>query len=203
MSKKVKSLIERDLKKKIGDVDGVAVLNPRGIDGKKNNELRRKLHGQGLKLTIVKNTLAKRAIGGGKLKGFDTLLDGPSALVYGKGSVSAVARLLLDAKKANEKLELRGIFFDGELYLGDKGIEQASKLPTREEAVGLVLAAILSPGRKLGGILKGQASKVASLIKAVEEKAKEREAAAPAAAAPAAEAAAPAAEAPAAPTATA
>ena len=55
-------------------------------------------------------------------------------------------------------------------------------MPTREEAIGIVIAAALSPGKKLAGIFKGQASKIASIIKTIEEKAKEKEAAAPAAA---------------------
>jgi large subunit ribosomal protein L10 len=182
MSKKVKSLIEKELKAKLGDIDAVAVLNPRGIDATKNNLIRRKLHEKGLRMTVVKNTIAKRATGESKLKGFESLLDGPSAVIYGKASVSTIARVLLDAKKADEKIELRGIFFDGEIYAGDKGVEQVSKLPTREEAIGQVVALLLSPGKNLAGIFKGQAGKVASLIKAVEEKAKEKESAAPAAA---------------------
>lgn len=178
MSKKVKSLIEKELSSKLGSVDAVAVLNPRGLNATKNNALRRKLHGKGAKMTVVKNTLAKRAAGSGKLKGFDALLDGPSAVIYGNVSIAQIARLLLDEKKADESLDLRGIFFDGELYTGDKGIEQVSKLPTREEAIGQVVALILSPGKNLAGVFKGQAGKVASLIKAVEEKAKEKEGAA-------------------------
>jgi large subunit ribosomal protein L10 len=171
MSKKVKSLIEKELKTKLGDIDGVAVLNPRGLDATKNNALRRKLHAKGAKMSVVKNTLAKRAVGEGKLKGFDKLLDGPSAVIYGNVSIAQIARLLLDEKKADDKLDLRGIFFDGELYAGEKGIEQVSKLPTREEAIGQVVALILSPGKNLGGLFKGQAGKVAALVKAVEEKA--------------------------------
>lgn len=182
MSKKVKSLIEKELKSKLGDLDAVAVLNPRGIDATKNNLIRRKLHEKGLKMTVVKNTIVKRATAGSKLKGFEPLLDGPSAVVYGKASVSTIARVLIDAKKADEKLELRGIFFDGEVYAGEKGVEQVSKLPTREEAIGQVVALLLSPGKNLAGIFKGQAGKVASLIKSVEEKAKTKEGAAPAAA---------------------
>jgi len=178
MSKKVKSLIERDLKSRVGDVDAVAVINPRGIDGMKNNNLRRKLYDKGLKMTVVKNTLAKRALGGGKLSGFDKLLEGPSALIYGKASIAQIARLLVEAKKADEKLELRGVFFDGELYHGEKGVEQASKLPTREEAIGNVVAAILGPGRKLAGALKGPGGKIAAILKTVEDKAKEKEGAA-------------------------
>ena len=149
-------------------------------------------------MTVVKNTLAKRAVGDGKLKGFDALLDGPSAVIYGQASISAIARLILDEKKTDEKIELRGIFYDGEIYVGDKGVEQASKLPTREEAIAGIVGAILGPGKKLAAALKGPGGKLGAILKTIESKAKdEPEAAAAPAAAP--EAAAPAAEAPAAP----
>ncbi|HEX2974112.1 MAG TPA: 50S ribosomal protein L10 [Tepidisphaeraceae bacterium] len=180
MSKYVKNLIMRDLADRLKDIDSVAVISPRGISASKNNQIRRKLHEQGLRMMVVKNALAKRSLGGGKLKGFDQLLDGPSAVIYGKASVSTMARLLLDQKKTEEKLELRGIFFDGEVYAGEAGVKQVSKLPTREEAIGQIVAAMLSPGRKLAGVFKGQASKMASILKTVEEKAKEKEGAAPA-----------------------
>ena len=198
MSKKVKSLIQRELGEKFKGVDSVAVINPRGMNATKNNQIRRKLREQGLRMTVVKNTLARRAVeDGSKLKGFDALLDGPSAVIYGEASIATIARLILDEKKADDKIELRGIFFDGEMYTGDQGVEQVSKLPTREEAIGQVVALILAPGAKLGGILKGQGGKVASLLKAVEERAeKTGGGAAPAAEAPASDAA-PAAAAPA------
>ena len=91
--------------------------------------------------------------------------------------------MLLDEKKNDETLELRGAFFDGEIYIGDKGIEQVSKLPTREEAIGAIVAAILSPGKKLAGAIKGPGSALASILKTIEDKAKEKEGAAPAPAA--------------------
>jgi large subunit ribosomal protein L10 len=183
-NKDVKQLVVKDLESRFKDLEGVAVINPRGIDGIKTNKLRRALRGAGLRMMVVRNSLAKRASGATKIKGFEALLAGPSALVYGKASGPAIARALLDAKKADEKLtlELRGIFFDGEAYVGEDGIKKVSKFPTREEAIGQVVAAILSPGKKLAGAIKGQPGKVAALIKAVEEKAKEKEAAAPAAA---------------------
>ena len=171
MSKKVKSLIEKELTDKFRDVDGVAVINPRGINANRNNAIRRKLHEKGVKMTVVKNTLARRAVGDGKLKGFDRLLDGPSAVIYGEASIAAIARLLLEEKKADEKLELRGAFFDGEIYVGDKGMEQVSKLPTREEAIGIVLAALMGPGKKIAGALKGPGGKLGAILKAIEERA--------------------------------
>jgi large subunit ribosomal protein L10 len=173
MSKKVKSLIEKELIAKFSPLDGVAVISPQGIDGIKNNMIRRRLNAKGVKVTVVKNTLARRAAEGTKLKGFDKLLDGPSAVVYGKSaSIASIARMLMEEKKNNEKLELRGVFFDGEIYAGEKGVDMVSKLPTREEAIGLIVGAVLGPGRKLVGAVKGPSGKVAGILKSIEEKAK-------------------------------
>jgi len=171
MSKKVKNLIEKQIDKDLDGIDGVAVINPRGIGAIKNNLIRRRLREKGLNMRVVKNTLAKRAGDRTKVKGFDKLLDGPSAIIFGKASISTIARALLEEKKLDETLELRGMFFDGEIYVGDKGVKQVSTMPTREEAIANLLGLILSPGAKLGGIFKGQAGKIAALVKAVEEKA--------------------------------
>jgi len=175
MSKKVKNLIQTETANRLKGIDAVAVISPRGISAIKNNLIRRKLREQGLRMTVVKNTLAKRAVGDdSKIKGFDALLDGPSAVIYGKASISQVARLLLDEKKTIEALELRGIFFDGEVYVGEKGVEQVSKLPTREEAIGLLVAALLGPGKKLAGALKGPGGTLGAVLKSIEEKAKDK-----------------------------
>ena len=175
MSKQVKDLITKELSARLKDVDGVAVINPRGINATKNNGIRRRLHAKGLRMMVVKNTLARRATEDTKLEGFDRLLDGPSAVIYGNASLPTIARVVLDEKKADEKLELRGVFFDGEVYVGDKGVEQVSKLPTREEAIGQLVAALLGPGRKLAAALKGPGGTLGAVLKTIEDKAKEKE----------------------------
>lgn len=182
MSKYVKNLIMKELTGRFDKVDGVAVISPRGIDATKNNGIRRKLRAQGLRMHVVKNSLAKKALADSKIKGFEKLLDGPSAIIYGAASVPAIARLLMEEKKTNATLEMRGAFFDGELYIGEDGIKAASKLPTREEAIANIVSLFLSPGKNIAGILKGQASKMGNLIKGVEDAAKKKEESAPAAA---------------------
>jgi len=196
MSKYVKNLITKDLTKRFEGLDAVGVINPRGVDATKTNLLRRRLREKGLRMTVVKNSLAKRAVEGSKLSGFEKLLDGASAVVYGKqASISAMARLLLEEKKTDDKIELRGIFFDGEVYVGDAGVKTISTMPTREEAISNIVGLILGPGRKLAAAIKGPGGTLGAVLKSIEDKAKERGDAAPAAAeaAPAAEAAAPAA----------
>jgi large subunit ribosomal protein L10 len=182
MSKQVKNLITQELTERFKGIEGVGVINPRGIDATKNNLIRRRLHEKGMRMTVVKNSLARRATENSKIKGFDKLLDGPSAIVYGqKSSIAQIARFLLDESKTNDKLELRGVFFDGEIYAGKKGVEAASKLPTREEAISAIVGLVLSPGRNLGAALKGPGGKIGGILKAIEAKGEPEAPAAPAA----------------------
>ena len=74
MSKLVKDLVTKEISSRLEGLEGVAVINPRGIDGAKNHAIRKKLRDAGLRMTVVKNTLARRAVEGSaksKLKGFD------------------------------------------------------------------------------------------------------------------------------------
>ena len=70
-----------------------------------------------VRLHIVKNSLARKATENSKLKGFDKLLDGPSAVVYGpKASISQIARILLDEKNGQPTPTstcIRCSFYDG------------------------------------------------------------------------------------------
>src|SRR5690606_6733116 len=122
----------------------LAVLNPRGINAVRTNNFRRKLHENKLRMTVVRNNLVRRVIAesDSALKGFESLLDGPSAVVYGEAGISQIARILLDEKKDNEAMELRGVFFDGDIFAGQEGVEKVSKMPTREEAIGNIMSAI-------------------------------------------------------------
>src|SRR2546428_12995167 len=106
MSKKVKNLITKETADRLKDIDAVAVISPRGINAIKNNQIRRRLRDKGLRMTVVKNTLAKRATAKSRIAGFEKLLDGPSAVIYGKASISTIARARLAGKKNTEKMEL-------------------------------------------------------------------------------------------------
>jgi large subunit ribosomal protein L10 len=173
MSKKIKNLIEKQFGGKFAGVEGVAVINPRGMDGNKNNGLRKKLHEKGLKMLVVKNTLARRAAETTKLKGFDSLLDGPSAVIYGKAGLPDVARLLLAEKKIDDTLELRGIFFDGESYSGLDGVKTISTFPTREEAIAGIVGALLGAGGGVVGAIGGPGAAIAGILSTIEENKKD------------------------------
>lgn len=207
MSKPVKELIRKELVKRLEGVTSMAVIGFTGIDAITTRQIRGKLREKDIRLTVVKNAVARQAFKSVGLAGAADMLDGPCALAYGGDNVVSVVRELLAISKDAPKLTVKAALLDGEVF-GTERIEELSKFPTRTEAIGRVVSAVLSPGSVLAGCLVGPSSKIAGILKAIEDKRKEAAEAAPAAeepaaaepaleAAPVAEAAAPA-EAPAA-----
>ena len=168
MSKRIKGLIQDEYNGEFKDLDAVAVINPRGIEANATNTLRGELAKSNIRMRVVKNTLARRAADETSLDGFDRLLDGPSALVYSTDEntgISNVARALMDAKKTLKTIEFRGVFFDGDVYEGEAGVDQISKFPTREEAIADILGCALAPAANLAGCVSAPGGNIAGILK--------------------------------------
>ena len=173
MSKPIKNLIAKRYEKTLGDVDSAVLVDIRGIPSNDTNRMRAALKERGIRVMIVKNALAKKALEGTALQPISVLLEGPSAFVYGGESVVNVARELLSQAKELPNLDFKGAVMEGQVFQADQ-IEALSKYPTREEAIRKVAQLVLSPGRNLGGALLGAPGRIASLVKAIQEKLEEK-----------------------------
>ncbi len=176
MSKAVKKFMMRDYSDRLGDVEDALLISIRGIEANENNRMRLGLLEKDIRITVIRNNLAKHTFGESKLSNLGPLLEGPSALAYGAESVVDVARELVKWAKEVENLELKGAVLDGELYEGEAGVERLSKFPTRDEAIADAVTLILSPGRKLMGSIKGPGGRLMGIVKAIEEKLEKGEA---------------------------
>ncbi|MFA6134351.1 MAG: 50S ribosomal protein L10 [Phycisphaerae bacterium] len=203
MSKPVKELIQKELTKRLEGVDSLAVVGFTGLDAITTNIVRKRLMQKNIRMTVVKNSIARQAFKSIGIEAAADLLEGPCALAYGADSVVTVVRELLAAGKDAANLTVKAAYMEGTRFSQEQ-IDALSKYPNRDEAIALVVAAAVAPARKLAACLVGPGGKIASILKTLEEKA---QAAAPAEApaeaaaaaeAPAAEAAAPEAPAPAA-----
>jgi len=179
MSKPVKNMIVDTYKSRLEDIDGVVVLDIRGIKSGQNNGLREALAQKNIRMTVVKNTLLERATEDSTFEPIRQILDGPCAICYGDESVVNVARELIAQQKERKYLQFRGAVLDGAIFEAD-GVKTLSEYPTREEAIAKLVGAMLGPGATLGKIatspgselaaaMKGPSGLVAALIKAVEE----------------------------------
>jgi large subunit ribosomal protein L10 len=175
MSKPVKNLIANRYQGLFKDLDGAVLIDIRGIASNDNNAMRAALAAKGIRITVVKNALAKRVFTDGGLDALSGLLEGPSAVVYGGESVVNVARELVELTKKQPTLQLKGALMDGQVFAADE-MEALSKYPTRDEAQAQVVQLFLSPAKNLVAAVLGPGGKVASLVKTIEEKLEKGEA---------------------------
>jgi large subunit ribosomal protein L10 len=154
MSKPVKNLIASEYSKRFEGVTGAVVVEIRGLDAKATTSMRNSLRSKGIRVTVVKNALARRTFKGSALSGLDKALKGPSALLTGHESAVLVAREIVKVAEAEKKIVLKAAIFDGELYEGDAGVKKLGSFPTREEAQAKVVTLLLSPARQIMGVVK-------------------------------------------------
>jgi large subunit ribosomal protein L10 len=176
MSKLVKSMVMRDYAARLAGANDAMVVSIRGMSAIDTTKMRSGLAKSKIKLTVIRNNLAKNSFKGTGLETLVPLLSGPSAVVYGGQSVVEVAREIVKVLGDFPKLELKGAVLDGNLFSGKAGIEELSKYPTREEAIGKAVTLIISPGRNLLAQIKGPGGTVGGLIKAIEAKLEKGEA---------------------------
>lgn len=170
MSKPVKEMIIDDYRKRFESLDGALVVDIRGMTANDNNSLRKNLMQKQIRVTVIKNTLAKKAFDGTSLAPLDAALEGPSALAYGAETVVDVARELVEWAKKVKQLTLKGAVLDGQFFEGEEGVKRLSQFPTREEAQARVVQLVLSPAGNLVRAATSPGSNILGIVKEIQER---------------------------------
>ncbi len=158
--------------------------------------MRRVLRAAGGDYKVYKNTLVKLAISGGRHEALAPLLEGPTAIAFVSGEVSAAAKALRDYARTYPSLVIKGGLHGDGLPVGP-GLAALADLPPRDVLLAQLAGAIAAPLRQLAGLMQALPRNLAYGLSALLEERGGRppaEAAAPADSepeAPAAEAEAP------------
>ena len=172
MSKPVKNLITEQYKSLFANLDSAVVVDIRGVAANDNNNFRAGLAQKQIKVTVVKNSLARTAFADTAMAPISEVLDGPSAMVYPVSndvSVVTIARELINWTKQVPNLEFRGALMEG-IVFGPKEIDALSKYPTRVEAQAQVVQLLISPAQQLASAIMSPANEIAGILKTLEEK---------------------------------
>ncbi|MDE3065673.1 MAG: 50S ribosomal protein L10 [Acidobacteriota bacterium] len=148
---------------KVATVDEVAaraaststavVTEYRGLTVAQISRLRRQLRTLGADYKVFKNTLVRRAITGTSVEPLGPFLEGPTAIAFVDGDVSAVAKALRDFARENPTLKVKGGVVDGKsLTLAD--LTALADLPSRDVLLARVAGLLASPLRTMAGLLK-------------------------------------------------
>ena len=129
----------------------------RGITVADMTKLRVAARGAGVDLSVLKNTLARRAVKGSQFEVAGDQMTGP--LIYGF-SVDAVAaaKVVADFAKTNDKLVIRGGAFAGKT-LDVNGVKQLASIPSKEVLLAQLCGLLMSPISRTARVLAALAEK--------------------------------------------
>jgi large subunit ribosomal protein L10 len=142
-----------EVKAKVESTSTAVVTEYRGLTVAEISHIRRQLRALGADYKVFKNTLVRRAVSGTNVEPLSEFLEGPTAIAFVQGDVSAVAKALRDLAKAAPKLVIKGGVLDGKA-LNAKDLVALADLPSREVLLAQLAGVIAAPLRNMAGLLK-------------------------------------------------
>jgi large subunit ribosomal protein L10 len=146
----------------------VVAAEYRGLTVAQMTELRAKARAQGVYMRVVKNTLARRALAGTTFEPIGPALKGPLVLAFSKDDPGAAARVVKDFAKGNDKLVATLVSLGGQVLPG-KELEKVANLPTKEQALAMLLGVLKAPIEKLVRTLAEPQAKLARTLAAIRD----------------------------------
>jgi len=140
----------------------------RGLTVSNMTELRAKARSEGVYLKVAKNTLVKRAVEGTDFECMSEGLVGPLLFAFSMEDPGAAARLIKDYSKGNDKLVARLVAVGAELHDASE-LDRLAKLPTRDQAIAMLMGVMKAPIEKFVRTLAEPHTKLVRTVAAVRD----------------------------------
>ncbi len=141
----------------------------RGLSAQQMDGLRVAARDGGVYLRVVKNTLARRALEGTAFECMKDSLTGPLVLAFSREDPGAAARVLGDFAKENERLVVRVVAVGGKLLPASE-VARLASLPSREQAIAMLMGVMKAPISKFVRTLAEPHAKLVRTVAAVRDR---------------------------------
>jgi large subunit ribosomal protein L10 len=119
-------------------------------------------------LRVVKNTLARRAFEGTDYECMSEAMVGPLVLAFSQEDPGAAARVISDFSKEHDKLVVKLVSIGGKLLeAGD--IKRLADMPTKDQAISMLMSVMNAPIEKLARTLNEVPGKLVRTVAAVRD----------------------------------
>lgn len=145
------------------------IVSYKGITVEADTKLRKELREKGVKYSVIKNTMLKRATALANLDIPEDVFKGSTALAICHDDYIAPAKILYNFAKENDFYEIKAGFIDGK-FASVEQIKELAKLPPREVLVAKALGGIQAPITGFAGVLNGVLRGLVVALNAVAQK---------------------------------
>ena len=139
-----------------------------GLTVDEMTNLRAKARSEGVYIRVVKNTLAKRAVEGTDFECMKEGFTGPLILAFSQEDPGSAARVLKDFGKEHEKLVVKLIALGGQM-LDASDLDRLASMPTRDQAISMLMSVMRAPVEKLARTLNEVPGKMVRTVAAIRD----------------------------------
>jgi len=167
VQKEDKERVVAELTERLRTAETLFVADYRGLTMPQIDALRGRLLENGARLSVVKNTLTRRAAEAAGADALLALLEGPTAIAFieADGDMVAVAKALADSARETKVLEIRGGVMQGR-EIPAASVEELAKLPPIDVLRGQVLGAIIAPLSAIAALVNAPLQNLYGLLEA-------------------------------------
>lgn len=167
ISREKKEQLLKQYKENLEKSSAIFLTQSQGIPVNDMTVLRRKLREANGSYSIIKNTLAKKALNEVGLNGkeIEALLEGPVGVSFCYGNLPPVAKTLVDFAKDIEVFEIKGGLL-GNKFLSEDQIKELADLPPLEVIRAQLLGVLSAPASQLVGVVASGVRQVVNVLDA-------------------------------------
>ena len=140
----------------------------RGLGVEELTELRMKARQGGVYVRVVKNTLAKRALEGTDFECMSEGLTGPLLLAFSQEDPGSAARVIKDFSEDHDLLKVKMLSISGQV-LEPSELKRLASLPTKEQALSMLMAVMKAPIEKFVRTLNEPHAKMVRTVAAIRD----------------------------------
>ena len=174
MKKELKEQVIAAIKANMAQWPNFYIVNIEGLNAEQTASLRRDCFNEGIKLTVVKNTLFHKVIKDTQNAEMELLapaLEGNTAIMYAEGPAVPAKLIKKDNKAGNEKPALKAAYVQECAFVGADKLEELVNIKSKEDLIGEIIGMLQSPLQNVISALEnGGSQKIAGLVKTLEEK---------------------------------
>jgi len=161
-----KQEVVAELAEVAGTAHSLVAAEYAGLTVEQFTDLRKKARQAGVFLKVAKNTLVARAVENTDYAVVKDALTGPLLYAFSQEDPGAAGRLIKDFAKNTDKLKPRLVSLGGQMYPGTH-VDVLASLPTRDQALSMLLSVLVQPATQLVRVLAEPAVQVARVTNAV------------------------------------
>ncbi|MCK6648431.1 MAG: 50S ribosomal protein L10 [Bacteroidia bacterium] len=164
MKKEEKSQIIDSLVEKINANNKIYLADCSSLTVEKVNQFRRSCFEKNISVTVVKNSLLKKALeraDDSRLTDLIPALKGATAIMFTEVG-NAPAKLIKQFRVKNDRPLLKGAFVEENIYLGDDQLDALANIKSKNELIADVVALLQSPAKRVVSALQNKAEKDAA-----------------------------------------